>query len=278
MSTSFSEADIREVEEFANQIRRLSLDMTKDAGASYLGQAFEMADLTAALYVKYLNLNPDDAEDPNRDRFLLSTGHYAIGVYAAMALIGQLPMQSLGYYAADGSPLEQIGAERKPSGLEIGGGSLAMGLGRAVGFALAARIDNADWNTVCYTSDGELQEGSTWEAAHIAANFGLDNLVVIVDANGMQVDGDITAISSMRADVERWEAFGWNAREIDGHNVSEILDALYSVQKNGKPSIIIAHTVIAKGISTHEGTGQAHFVTLRPGQYEEMVTELEGQN
>ncbi|WP_102344745.1 transketolase [Bacillus sp. Marseille-P3661] len=265
---------ISALKDFVYRIKKSVLQMGISAGGGYIGQGLGSAEMIAALFCKELRLDPNDTSNPNRDRFLLSTGHYAISIYAAMAELGLIPKELLKYYSADGTTLEMIGSEITP-GLEIGGGSLGQGLSRGVGHALSAKLRKYSWNTYVYMSDGELQEGQVWEAAMVAAHHKLDNLVCVVDYNGLQIEGKVEEITSMDHMIQRWQTFGWNAKSIDGNNLTEIIEALDSVEKNEKPTIIIANTVIGNGISFLHGREDVHYIKWTQNDHETALKELE---
>jgi transketolase len=266
-----------DLEKLVIDLKKTVIHMADSAGGGYIGQGLGSAEMVAALFFRVLRLDPQNPKNPDRDRFLLSTGHYAIAVYAAMAKLGIIDAQLLDYYSADGTTLEMIGSEVTP-GLEIGGGSLGQGLSRGVGHALAAKLRKYPWRTYVYMSDGELQEGQVWEAAMTAAHFQLDHLLVIIDFNGMQVEGGTHQITNMARMRERWEAFGWNVREINGNDLSEVLDALENSPVAGKPTVIIAHTVIGNGISFLQGREDIHYLKWSREDTAKAMAELGGEN
>ncbi|MFC5587323.1 transketolase [Sporosarcina soli] len=265
------------LEDLVIKLKKSVFEMGRAAGGGYIGQGLGSAEMIAALFFKKLRLDPSDPTNPDRDRFLLSTGHYAISIYAAMAELGIIDRKLLEYYSADGSPLEMIGSETTP-GLEIGGGSLGQGLSRGIGHALAAKLRNHTWKTYVYMSDGEMQEGQVWEAALVAAHQQLDNLVLIIDNNGMQVEGRINKITSLDPLAEKWESFGWNVKEIDGNNLSEVMNALDTIPENNKPTIIISHTVMGNGISFLHDREDAHYVKWSEENHAKALSELGGNN
>lgn len=264
----------KEIENFSMKLKKSVLQMGLSAGGGYIGQGIGSAEMISALFCKKLRLDAENPLNPNRDRFLLSTGHYAISTYAAMAELDLIPKELLKYYSADGTTLEMIGSEVTP-GLEIGGGSLGQGLSRGVGHALTARLRNQPWQVYVYMSDGELQEGQVWEAAMVASHQKLDNLLLVIDYNGLQVEGKVEEITNMENMIQRWQAFGWNAVEINGNDLTEVIEALDSVQKNGKPTVIIAKTVIGNGISFLHGREDVHYVKWTESDHKIALHDIE---
>lgn len=257
----------------ALDLRRNMLVMARGKGQGYIGQALGMADLLAALYFHALRYDPDDPQWPERDRFLLSTGHYAIALWAVLVEIGILSRDELPGYGADHSRLEMSAMDTTP-GSEIIGGSLGHGLGQGVGMALACRMDGRPAHVYVELSDGELQEGATWEAAMAAGHFGLDNLTALVDRNGIQADGPL--VMTVDPIPPKWRAFGWDALEIDGNDMAQITAALELARvKNGRPKAIVLRTTPGKGIPSLEARERAHFVRLENDEWDRFARELE---
>lgn len=266
-------ADIVALKLRATNMRRHILKMARGPGQGYVGQGLGIADVLAALYFHELRYNPQDLAWVDRDRFLLSTGHYSIALWAALAECGILPMDELTTYGADDSRLEMSTLDTTP-GVEMIGGSLGHGLGQGVGMALGLRQGNSPGRVFVELSDGEMQEGSTWEAAMAGATFRLDNLVALVDCNGIQADGKI--VLDMEPVAEKWSAFGWKTQEIDGNDMSAIVDALRSARTNsGRPHAIVLRTLPGKGVPTLEKREKAHFVRVEPGEWGDLGAELE---
>lgn len=262
------------LDELILEMKRAVIRMTEAAGGGYLAQGLGSAEVIAALFYRTLRLDPEHPEWDNRDRFLLSVGHYAMAVYAALARLGYFEERLLDSYSADGSMLEMIGSERTP-GFEITGGSLSQGLSQGVGLAMAAKLRNYPWRTIVYMSDGELEEGQTWEAAMVAAHHQLDNVLAIVDVNGMQADGRIEEVTGLLPIADKWHAFGWQVTEIDGNNIEEVMHALrHAVPAHGKPTIIVAHTVMGNGVSSLHGKPDVHYVKWSREQSEQAWAEL----
>ncbi len=214
----------------AKAIRRHVLRMAERIGQGYVGQGLAIADLLACLYFGELRFKSDDLAWPQRDRFILSIGHYSIGLYAALAEAGVITIDELDTYGADESRLEMSGSDFTCPGFEMTGGSLGQGLGQAVGMALGVRLDRHDSRIFNLLSDGELQEGSTWEAAMAASHYKLDHLFAFIDCNNQQADGPPGTVMGVEPVHERWQAFGWDTQRVNGNDVGALIAAI----KNAK--------------------------------------------
>jgi len=257
----------------AKALRRHMLRMASGLGQGYIGQGLGMADILAALYFHELRHDPADVTWAARDRFLLSTGHYSIALWAALAEAGVIPMNELATYGADGSRLEMSTLDSTP-GVEMIGGSLGHGLGHGVGMALGLRRQHPPARVFVELSDGELQEGSTWEAAMCASSFRLDNLIALNDCNGIQADGKV--VLDMEPVPDKWRAFGWDTVEIDGNDMAQIVHALQGARsRNGRPKAIVLRTLPGKGVPTLERREKAHFVQVSPDEWGALAEELE---
>jgi transketolase len=266
-------ADFAHLEEVAHRLRRQMVGMATGMGQGYLGQGLGLADVLAALYFHELRWDPEDLEWPDRDRFVLSTGHYAIALWAALAEAGAFPIEELDTFAQDGSRLDMSTLDTSP-GVEVTGGSLGHGLGQAVGMALGLRLKGSDARVFCELSDGEMQEGSTWESAIAAKTFKLDTLVVIVDANGIQADGNI--VVDLEPIGPKWRAFGFDTYEVDGNGMDQVVGALACARnRNGRPKAIIARTLPGKGVRMLEIREKAHFIRIDPHEWDQVRHELE---
>jgi transketolase len=249
--------------------------MVHRAKASHVGTCFSMADLLAVLYGSVLRVDPHNPADPERDRFLLSKGHGAAAIYAALAERGFFPPDWLDRYCADGTPLAGHIAHHVP-GVEVSTGSLGHGLSIACGMALAGRRDRRPYRVFTLLSDGECDEGSTWEAVLFAPHHRLDNLVAIVDYNKIQSFGSVKEVLDLEPFADKWRAFGWSVREIDGHDYEEIHEALANVPfAVGQPSVVIAHTVKGKGVSFMEHSLDWHYKSPSAEQLAQALAELE---
>jgi transketolase len=257
----------------AHELRGSMLAMARRIGQGYIGQGLGIADLLAALYFFEMRYDPAAPRWPGRDRFILSTGHYSIALWAVLAAANIIPPEELPTYGADGSRLDMSTLDTTP-GVEVIGGSLGQGLGQAVGMALGLRLDGKGARVFCEFSDGELQEGSTWEAAIAAASFGLDNLVALIDCNGIQADGRI--VIDIEPVAAKLRAFNWSTQEIDGNDMAAVVDALKAARlREGKPHAIVLRTTPGKGVPTLEGRERAHFVRVEPGEWDALAAELE---
>ncbi len=265
--------DIRALKLRATNLRRHMLAMARGQGQGYIGQGLDIADLLAALYFHELRYDPQDVHWAERDRFLLSTGHYSIALWAALAEAGVLPVAELSTYGADGSRLDMSTLDTTP-GVEVIGGSLGHGLGQGIGQALALRMDGSPARVFVELSDGEMQEGATWEAAMAGSNFKLDNLVALIDCNGIQADGRI--VLDMEPIADKWHAFGWETQEIDGNDIVAVVEALRAARaKTGKPKAIVLRTLPGKGVATLETREKAHFARIDPGEWDALIAEFE---
>jgi len=249
------------------------LAMASGQGAGYIGQGLGMADVLAALYFHELRHDPGDVTWAERDRFLLSTGHYSIALWAALAEAGVLPVAELSTYGADDSRLDMSTLDTTP-GVEVIGGSLGHGLGQGVGQALGLRLDKSPARVFVELSDGEMQEGATWEAAMSASSFRLDNLVALIDCNGIQADGKV--VLDMEPVADKWRAFGWETQEIDGNDMAAVVGALKAARAaGGKPHAIVLRTLPGRGVPTLETREKAHFVRVDPGEWNDLIREFE---
>jgi transketolase len=265
-----------DLSELARKIRAHVVKMVAAANASHVGGCLSVADVLAALYGRAARVDPDRPTDPNRDRVILSKGHAAAALYAVLAERGFFPTANLTTYCADGSPLTGHCSHRVP-GVELSTGSLGHGLNVGCGLALAARHAGADWRTFVVLSDGELNEGSVWEAALFAGHHRLDRLVAIVDANGWQSFGTTHETLETEPVAEKFAAFGWAVREVDGHDMAALESALTDLpMESDRPSAIIARTVKGKGVHFMENDLAWHYRSPSPEQLAAALAELEG--
>jgi transketolase len=266
-------ADLTALRHRAANLRRHMLVMARGQGQGYVGQGLGIADLLAALYFHELRYNPQDLAWADRDRFLLSTGHYSIALWAALAEAGILPVEELPTYGADRSRLDMSTLDTTP-GVEMIGGSLGHGLGQGIGQALALRLDGSPARVFVELSDGEMQEGATWEAAMSGSHFRLENLVALIDCNGIQADGPV--VLEMEPVADKWRAFGWATEEIDGNDMAAVVDALARAREPaGRPHAIVLRTLPGKGVPTLEKREKAHFVRVDPDEWDRLAEELE---
>lgn len=254
-------------------IRRIVIQQSKRANVGHIGSALSVADVVAALYDGVLQLPALDAAD--RDRFVLGKGHSVLAVYAAMTLRGWLSQAEIDTYCADGSLLG-VHPDRELPGVDFSTGSLGFGLPVGVGAALAARLHGSKRRVFVLVSDAECNEGSVWEAAMYAAHHRLGNLTVVVDLNGQQALGKTADVLSLSPMVERWRAFGWNATEIDGHDVAALGAALGAATSDpAAPRAFIARTTFGKGVSYMEGQLKWHYWPMSDDEYRQAISELD---
>lgn len=265
---------VAELRRRARNIRRNVVIQAQGKGQAYAGQGLQAADIFATLFFSELNWSADRHDDPKRDRFLLSVGHYAIAHYAVLAEAGLLPADRLAEYGSDGSGLT-MGAEPGPvPGVEFAGGSLAQGLGVAAGLAWAHRLRSNPAKVVNYMSDGEVQEGATWEAAMFAGHHRLDRLINIVDVNRTQADGDLAL--EVEPLAEKFRTFGWWATDVNGNDIEALLDAFTAARDiTDRPQVLICQTRIGFGSPTIMARPFAHFVRILDDEWEQVMAEVE---
>ena len=265
------------LEERAYRIRRNALRMGEVQGQGYIAQALGVADVLAVSYFHALTYRPGEPEWEGRDRFLLSIGHYAIAIYAAMIEAGILPEDELETYGGDDSRLPMSGMAAYTPGMEITGGSLGHGLGIAVGFGLGLKRKKSDAFVYNLMSDGELDEGSTWEAAMSAASHKLDNLICVIDVNNMQADGPSTQISNFEPLLPKWEAFGWHCQRVSGNDIPALVKAFDTARglKEARPRAIICDTKMAKGVPFLEERERNHFLRVEADEWSKALTILD---
>ena len=272
-NTPSSDRPVAFLQQRAKAMRRHMLRMSRAVGQGYLAQGLGIADALAAIYFHELRYDPANLRWPDRDRFLLSTGHYSIALWAAFAEAGMIPLDELDSYGRDGSRLEMSTMESTP-GVEMIGGSLGHGLGQAVGMALGLRLKRSEARVFVEFSDGELQEGATFEALMAGGSFALDNLVALIDCNGIQADGRI--VIDIEPVGDKCRAFGWDTVEIDGNAMTEILTALHGARKrDGRPKAIVLRTLPGRGVATLERREKVHFVRVEPHEWATFERELE---
>lgn len=260
---------VSDLKDSAYRIRMHALDMGETQGQGYIGQALGVADVLAVVYKDVLNHRPDEPDWPQRDRFLLSIGHYAIALYAALAEAGVLDVDELATYGSDDSRLPMSGMASYTPGMEISGGSLGHGLGVATGMALGLRHQGSDAHVYNLLSDGELDEGSTWEAALACAHHGLDNVTAIVDVNALQADGPTKGVLRTEPVTAKWEAFGWHAIRVDGNDIDALVAAFDSLREHrGSPAVLICDTRIGCGVPMLETREKAHFMRVEEHEWQ----------
>lgn len=247
-----SDEKITKLEQKASILRRHVIEMTCEAESGHPGGSLSAADVITILYFHQMKHDPKNEYWPKRDRFVLSKGHAAPILYAALAESGYFPIKELKSLRKIGSMLQGHPDRTKIPGVEVSTGALGQGLSVAVGMALAGRLDKAKWRVYAMIGDGETQEGEIWEAAMAAAHYKLGNLTVFLDRNGLQIDGPTEEIMALEPLEAKWEAFGWYVKRIDGHNVKAIITAINATRPKDKPYMIIVDTTKGKGVSFME--------------------------
>ena len=254
---------IDELTEKVAGLRRLLVELTCKTGGSYLAQALSSIDMLSALFYRKLRFRPGEPDWPDRDRFLLSPGHYALGLYVVLADLGYFPRDWLMSFKDDGSPVELCTHRGTLPGVEVSGGSLGQVLSVGVGMALHAKLRHKPHGVFVLMSDGEQDEGQIWEAAASAAHFGLSNLRALIDKNGYQVDGPTAEVMDMEPLGDKYRAFGWQVMEIDGNDLDAVVSALDRIDPGpGRPTVIIGNTTRGKGLSFMEGRSEFHYSRL----------------
>jgi len=261
--------------EKATEMRKDIVTMVCAAQCGHPGGSLSSADILSALFFHVMRHDPKRPSWPDRDRFVLSKGHASPVLYAALANAGYFPREEIKTFRAINSRLQGHPDRQKLPGVEFSTGSLGQGLSGAVGMALAGKLDKKDYQVYALIGDGESEEGQIWEAAMSAAHFGLDNLTVFTDHNGLQIDGPNREVMNVEPLADKWRAFNWNVIEIDGHDYAAIIDAVSPEKKiAGKPRMIMADTVKGKGVSYMEGVCDWHGKAPNEEQLETALCEL----
>ena len=262
------------------RIRRFAVRMGEVQGQGYIGQALGWADVLAVAYSHALKLRPDEPSWEDRDRFLLSHGHYAIAHYAALIEAGVLPEAELETYGSDDSRLPMSGMASYTPGMEISGGSLGQGLIIGVGMALGLRLKGNPAFVYNSMSDGELDEGSTWEAAMSAAHHGLGNLICMVDINNQQADGPSSQILKFEPIADKWAAFGWHVQRVDGNDIAAVKAAFDAARQHSQaqPRVILLDTLMGKGVPFLEQREKNHFIRVDPPEWQQALAMLDAQH
>jgi transketolase len=261
----------------AYHIRRNAVRMGEVQGQGYIAQALDIADVLAVAYFHAMKYRADDPAWEGRDRFLLSNGHYAIALYAALIEAGIVPEAELETYGSDDSRLPMSGMASYTPGMEMSGGSLGLGLSIAVGMCLGLKRKKSDARVYTLFSDGELDEGSKWEAIMSAAHYRLDNLIAVVDINNQQADGPSSGVLSFEPLVDKMQAFGWYTQRIDGNDLDAVVRAFDNAKTNngGQPSIIIADTLMGKGVPFLEARDKNHFIRVDAHEWQLALKALD---
>lgn len=263
----------------ANDIRMGVIEQVYNAGSGHPGGSLSCSDILAVLYFNQMNIDPKQPDSPARDRFVLSKGHCSPALYAALALKGYFDKEELKNFRKVESNLQGHPDMNKVPGVDMTTGSLGQGLSAAVGMAIGSKMDSAGCRVYCLVGDGEIEEGQIWEAAMSASKNKLDNLCVIIDYNGLQIDGSVEEVAGLVDIKQKFESFGFYALEIDGHDIEEIIHAFDTArQHKGMPTAIIAKTVKGKGVSFMEGKVEWHGKAPNQEQYEQAINELKLQH
>ena len=258
------------------EVRRDIVEMIYRAKGGHPGGSLSAVEIITVLFFDAMRLRPEEADWPDRDRFILSKGHAAPVLYSAMARRGFFPVEELATFGVPGARLQKHVDKHFLPSVEVSSGSLGQGLSIGVGMALADRIDGRTRSIFVLNSDGENQEGQTWEAAMAAAHFKLDKIVVFLDNNGLQTDGAVADIMSLEPLEDKWRSFGWHVQRVDGHDVEQIISAVDLAKITpDKPHMIIADTVKGKGVSYIEGKFEWHSHSLSDEEYRMALGELE---
>jgi transketolase len=272
---SLTEEKLKFLELTANRLREDVISMVSHAGSGHVAGPLDMADIFAAFYFHILKHDPKNPTWPDRDRLILSNGHICPVQYAALAHAGYFPVEELKTLRKLGTRLQGHPHRGSLPGVETTSGPLGSGISQSIGVALSAKLDNKKWRTYCFTSDGEQEEGNTWEAVMFAGKNRLNNLTVVVDRNNIQIDGfteDIMPLEPLRA---KYESFNWHVLEIDGHNFEQIIAAAAEARAiYEKPTVIIAHTIAGKGVDFMQNDYRWHSKSFKPGEAQKALVEL----
>lgn len=273
--SNYSPDLIQNLEDKAREMRKDIVVMIGEAQSGHPGGSLSAADILAALYFSVMRYDVSNPRWEDRDRFILSKGHASPALYAALAEAGFYPKEDITTFRKINSHLQGHPDMKKLAGVDFTTGSLGQGISAANGMALAAKLDNKDYRIFCLIGDGESEEGQIWEGAMASAHYKLDNVTAITDFNGLQIDGPNCEVMTVTPLPDKWRAFGWNVIEVDGHNFTELLDALSPDRKvEGKPTMIIAHTIKGKCVSFMEGVCDWHGKAPSEDQVRQALAEL----
>ncbi len=269
------QADSNRLKQIAKEIRKQSLLMTNMAGSGHPGGSLSCAEILSVLFFYQMKYDANNPKWEERDRFVMSKGHATPGLYSAMAEAGFFPKEELKTYRQINSRLQGHASIYTP-GIDICTGSLGQGISVGNGMAIAGKLNEKNYNVYVILGDGELQEGQIWEAAKSAAHYKLDNVIAIVDRNGLQQNGPTEKLMRIEPLAEKFQSFGWHTIEVDGHNAQELMNAFdLAVKINGKPKVIIAKTVKGKGVSFMENVSSWHGKAPNNDQLKQALTEVE---
>ena len=270
--------DIKALEKIANNIRIDIINQVYEANSGHPGGALSSADILSVLYFNQMNINEKEPNSPTRDRFILSKGHCSPALYATLAEKGYFEKEKLNTFRKMGSNLQGHPDMKNIPGVDMSTGSLGQGLSVAVGMAIASKMDREGCRIYCLLGDGEIDEGQIWEASMAASKNKLDNSCVILDNNGLQIDGKIEEVAGLTNIEGKFANFGFKVINVDGHNISNLIDAFDTAkQTKGVPTIIIAKTIKGKGVSFMEGKAEWHGKAPKAEEYEKAIEELKGR-
>jgi len=268
----YSESELKDI---AKKVRHGIVDAVYSGKSGHPGGALSCADILTYLYFNEMNIDPSSPKMENRDRFILSKGHASAAIYSVLANRGFFPVEDLKTFRKNGSYLQGHPDLKKVPGVDMTSGSLGQGLSVANGMALAGKLDNKDYYVYVMLGDGEIEEGQVWEAAMSSSHYKLNNVIAFVDFNGLQIDGEVKNVMNVTPIKEKFDAFGWNTIEIDGHDFSEIENAIKKAKEStDKPTAIIAHTIKGKGVSFMENEAGWHGKAPNDDEYKMACSEL----
>ena len=266
---------VKNLEHIANEIRRDVIQTARDCvDGVHIGGSLSLAEVYAVLFFSAAKLDPNNPKWADRDRIILSKGHGNVGFSAAMARRGFFPLEELKNFDKLNAMLSMHVDKHRMPGVEISSGSLGHGLPIAVGAALGGKLDQAKWQVYCILGDGEMMEGSNWEALMSGAHYQLDNLTAIIDRNMYSIDGPTEEVMSLEPLADKIRGFGWQLVEVDGNDVEQVLDAFNRVHDTGKPKLILANTIKGKGVSFLEGKTSSHFAHFNPEDADRALAEV----
>ncbi len=272
---AFHEKKLKFLEEMANRLRQDVIEMVSRAGSGHIGGPLGLAEIVATFYFHILNHNPKQPEWPDRDRLVVSNGHVCPVMYAALARAGYFSVDELKTLRMLNSRLQGHPHRTALPGIETTSGPLGSGLSQAIGMALAAKLDNKKCRTYCITSDGEHEEGNTWEAVMFAGKYRLNNVTAVIDRNNIQIDGFTENIMPLEPLRKKYESFNWHVLDIDGHNIEQFVDSIAEAKAiYEKPTVVIAHTIPGKGVSFMERDYLWHSKSFKLGEAESALKEL----
>ena len=267
--------DIQELKNISNNVRKSIIEEIYNAQSGHPGGALSVADILTVLYFNQMNVNPKDPKSNLRDRLVLSKGHASAALYAVLSEKGYFDKSELKYFRKIDSNLQGHPDMNKTAGVDMTSGSLGQGLSVANGMAIASKMDSLGCRIYCVLGDGEIEEGQIWEAAMTSNKYKLDNLCVILDSNGLQIDGNVLDVKALDCLESKWESFGFNVISTNGNDIEELIKAFDRAKSaKGKPSIIIANTIKGKGVSFMEDSAGWHGKAPNKEEYEKAIQEL----